>query len=72
MSNPHEKRLFRRIETRAIGPHGKIVTSWNSYPLGATYETYRRIDAALVRAFGTNGSKTVGTFMDDGSKTASR
>lgn len=67
-----ERRLLRRIETRAVGPNGKIVTSWNSYPLGVGYDEYRRIDAALVRAFGNEGSRTVGTFLDGEVQTAPR
>lgn len=65
----HEKRRFRRIETRAVTPAGKVVTGWYSYPLGVGYDEYTRIDAALVRAFGSDGSRTVGTFMDDGTVT---
>ena len=34
MSNPHAKRLFGRIETRATLPDGRIVTSSVSYPRG--------------------------------------
>lgn len=65
MSNPHAKRLFGRIETRAKLPDGRTITSSTSFPQGASYEVYRKIDEALVRAFGSDGSKTIGTFLDD-------
>lgn len=54
---------FSTIETRAVMANGKIVTSHRSYPLGATYEEYRKIDSDLVKSFGNNGSKTTGTIV---------
>ncbi len=65
MSNPHAKRLFGRIETRATLPDGRIVTSSVSYPRGVGYDVYRKKDEDLVRAFGNDGSKTIGTFFED-------
>jgi len=65
MSNPHAKRLFKRIETRATLPDGRTVTSSVSYPEGVGYDVYRKKDEDLVEAFGSNGSKTIGTFLED-------
>ena len=65
MSNPHAKRLFGRIETRATLPDGRTVTSSVSYPEGVGYDVYRKTDEDLVRAFGNDGSKTIGTFFQD-------
>lgn len=63
--NPHAKRLFGRIETRATRPDGRTVTSSVSYPEGVGYDVYRKTDEDLVRAFGNDGSKTIGTFFQD-------
>lgn len=57
-------RQLSRIETRAVMPNGKVVTSRRDYPLGVPYAQYRRIDEQLVTAFGSQGSRTVGTFLD--------
>jgi hypothetical protein len=65
MSNPHAKRLFGRIETRATLPDGRIVTSSASYPRGVGYDIYRKTDESLVKAYGNHGSKTIGTFLED-------
>ena len=65
MSNPQAKRLFGRIETRATLPDGRTVTSSVSYPEGVGYDVYRKTDEDLVRAFGNDGSKTIGTFFQD-------
>ena len=65
MSNPHAKRLFGRIETRATLPDGRTVTSSVSYPEGVGYDVYRKADEDLVKAYGNEGSKTIGTFFDD-------
>jgi len=65
MSNPHAKRLFGHISTRAVLPDGRIVTSTISYPQGIGYDVYRQIDEDLVKAFGSDGSKTIGTFFED-------
>ena len=65
MSTPHAKRLFGRIETRAKLPDGRTVTSSVSYPEGVGYDVYRKTDEDLVRAYGNDGSKTVGTFFED-------
>lgn len=58
------KRKFRYIDTTAIGPLGCPVHCRRSYPNGADYAEYQRVDAALVRAFGVQGSRTEGTFLD--------
>ena len=65
MSNPHAKKLFSRIETQAVLPDGRTVTSSKSYPEGASYEVYRKADEDLVKAYGNEGSKTIGTFFED-------
>jgi hypothetical protein len=65
MTDPYAHRRFRRIETRATLPDGRVRTSWNSYPLGVGKDVYDRIDAALVRAYGNENCRTTGTFMDD-------
>ena len=65
MSNPHAKRLFGHIETRATLPDGRIVTSSVSYPEGVGYDVYRKTDEDLVKAYGNDGSKTIGTFFQD-------
>ncbi len=65
MSNPHSKRLFGRIETRATLPDGRTITSSRTYPKGVGYDVYRKTDEDLVRAFGNEGSKTIGTFFED-------
>ena len=65
MNNPHAKRLFSRIETRATLPDGRTVTSTRSYPEGVGYDVYRQIDEDLVKAYGSDGSKTIGTFFED-------
>ena len=65
MSNPHAKMRFKRIETRAVLPDGRTISSSRSYPNGVGYDAYRRIDQANVRAFGSRTSKTIGTPVDD-------
>lgn len=64
MPEPVSRRLFSLIETRAVLPDGRVRTDRHSYPHGATYAEYRRIDEALVRSYGSEGSRTVGTFLD--------
>lgn len=64
-TDPYAHRRFRRITTRAVLPDGRVVTSWRSYPLGVGKDVYDRIDAALVRAFGNENSRTTGYFFDE-------
>lgn len=63
-SGPHSHMIFKRIETRAVLPDGRVRQSCRSYPLGVGKDVYDRIDADLRRAFGSNGSRTVGTPID--------
>jgi hypothetical protein len=65
MTDPYAHRRFRRIETWARMPDGTTRTSWNSYPLGVGKDVYDRIDAALVRAYGNDNCRTIGTFFED-------
>lgn len=65
MTDPYANRLFRRIETRAVRPDGRVVTGWYSYPLGVAKDVYDRIDAELVRLYGNDASRTIGTFLDE-------
>lgn len=64
-ADPYAHRRFRRIETRAVLPDGRVRTSWRSYPLGVGKDVYDRIDAALVRAYGSVNSRTTGYFVDE-------
>jgi len=66
-ADPYAHRRFRRIETRAVLPDGRVRTSWNSYPLGVGKDVYDRIDRALVRAYGNDSCRTTGTFLEDAS-----
>ena len=68
VSNPHANKLFGHIETRATLPDGRTVTSSMSYPEGVGYDVYRKTDEDLVRAYGNDGSKTIGTFLEDTGK----
>jgi hypothetical protein len=63
-NSPHAKMRFSLIETSAIMPNGKVVTSSRSYPLGVGKDVYDKIDADLRKAFGNDGSRTKGTPMD--------
>ena len=63
--DPYAHRRFGRIETTARMPDGSMRTSWRSYPLGVGKDEYDRIDAALVRAFGRDGTRTTGMFFED-------
>lgn len=56
--------MFSHIETRATLPDGRVISSSYSNPLGYTKADYDRIDAALVVAFGNQGSSTTGTIGD--------
>jgi hypothetical protein len=56
--------MFSHIETRAKLRDGRVITSSYSNPLGYTKADYDRIDAALVVAFGNEGSSTTGTVGD--------
>ena len=51
---------FKRIETEAM-LRGQKITSSYSYAKPVGIDEYRRIDAALVRAFGSKDSRTIGT-----------
>ena len=51
------------IETRAVLPDGRVVTSYRSKPSGYTIAEYRKIDAALVRAFGSKDSYVSGIYL---------
>lgn len=62
----NDKRRFKRIDTIAILPCGRRVTATRSYPLGVGKDVYDKIDADLVKAFGNDGARTIGTFVDDG------
>lgn len=65
MSQKHVNGLtFSRIETTAE-LRGAKVTSYYSYPEPVGIQEYRRIDDALVRAFGSLGSRTVGVLSVD-------
>lgn len=61
--DPHAHMTFQRIETRAVLPDGRVITSWHSYPRGVGKDVYDRIVAAHTRAFGVQGSRIVGTPM---------
>lgn len=52
-----------KVETFAL-LRGRPITSTISAPLGISYERYREIDHNAVRAFGNEGTRTVGTFAD--------
>lgn len=54
-------RRFRSIETSAVMTDGRLITAHYVWPLGVGLDVYRRIDTALVRAHGTEGTRTVGT-----------
>jgi len=63
--DPYAHRRFRRIETRAVLPDGRVRTGWYSYPLGVGKDVFDRIDRALVRAYGNDSCRTTGTFLED-------
>jgi hypothetical protein len=63
--DPYAHRRFRRIETRAVLPDGRVRTSSYSYPLGVGKDVYDAIDRALVRAYGNDSCRTTGTFFED-------
>lgn len=52
---------FSVIETRATLRDGRQISSWKSYPQGVGLTEYRRADAEAVRAFGSDGTMTIGT-----------
>lgn len=54
-------RVFSQITTIGKLPDGRIIDRTISYPKGADYNEYLRLDDALVRAFGSINSRTVGT-----------
>lgn len=60
----HADKVITRIETRGILPDGRVRGSWNSYPLGTTMAEYERIDAAMVRAYGVDRSRTDAYYTD--------
>lgn len=53
-------KLWSRVETTAV-VRGKPITSWYSFRTPISTDEVRRMDAALVRAFGNDGSRTVAT-----------
>lgn len=65
MTDPYAHRRFRRIETRAVLPDGRVRTSSYSYPLGVGKDVYDHIDAGLVRAFGNENCRTTGVFFEN-------
>jgi hypothetical protein len=57
------ERKFIRVETHAV-LRGRPITSSISAPRGIRYEEYQQIDRNAVRAFGNEGTRTIGTFAD--------
>ena len=58
------KEMFVKVETFAR-LRGRLITSVISAPRGISYERYLEIDRSLVRAFGNENSRTIGTFADN-------
>ncbi len=52
---------FARIETESVLPDGRRISTWRSYPEGVGLDEYRLIDRNAVRAFGSDGTRTIGT-----------
>ena len=60
MSIAFQHRVFSKITTMGKLPDGRIIEQTKSYPHGADYEEYMRLDEALVVAFGSINSRTIG------------
>jgi len=54
---------FIKVETFAL-LRSHSITNTISAPLGISYERYLEIDRNAVRAFGNEGTRTVGTFAN--------
>lgn len=54
---------FVKVETFAL-LRGRPITNTISAPLGISYDRYLEIDRNAVRAFGNEGTRTIGTFAD--------
>ncbi len=54
---------FVKVEVFA-SLRGHLITNSISAPRGISYEEYQQIDRNAVRAFGNEGTRTVGTFTD--------
>lgn len=54
---------FVKVEVFA-SVRGRPITNSISAPLGISQERYEEIDRNAVRAFGNEGTRTVGTFVD--------
>lgn len=52
-----------KVETFAL-LRGHPITNTISAPRGISYEEYQQIDRNAVRAFGNEGTRTVGTYAD--------
>ena len=63
--DPYENAVFTQIKTSATMADGRVIESYRSYPLGVSKAEYDRIDAQLRRAFGNDGSQTVGFFQNE-------
>jgi hypothetical protein len=59
--------VFSQITTIGKLPDGRMIDRTISYPEGADYEDYMRLDDAMVTAFGSINCRTIGTPFD-GSK----
>lgn len=60
-SNPNRHRIFSQIETIGKLPDGRFVVRTISYPHGADYAEYLRLDDAMCTAFGSVNCRTIGT-----------
>jgi hypothetical protein len=58
-----ESLKFKHIETEAMLRGRKIISTY-SYRTPVDIYEYRRIDRALVRAFGCENTRTIGTPAD--------
>jgi hypothetical protein len=60
MSSTYKHMVFSQIITMGKLPDGRIVDRVISYPEGADYEDYMRLDDAMVTAFGSINCRTIG------------
>lgn len=54
---------FKLITMRAKLPDGRIIQSYNSYPMGATNKEYDRIVDATWKAFPNGENVIKGTYL---------
>lgn len=54
--------LIIEVETRITFPDGRVIKNIRKFPEGITREEYRRIDLEMVKVYGSQATKTIGTF----------